>query len=805
MAKSSKSKTQIGPIDLTSDEVKTRVVGILGKQLEEWAQWRAQNWEPRWTKSWQRIHNVYDKELSESEGVDWRSSVFFGATRQKLRVAKSIVVENVLNQGRLPFDLDNTPVTDSPDAKAFIEELKVDPAARVKKMKQYIDDQFIEAKLSRHLFSEIDSQIGLGTGVIKGPTVTHRTRNQWVPKVPPAIQAQGFAAMQQAGDAVQQVALAIQQQRIPPEQADAAMQQAQQNAVQVEASVKQIFVENVFYELEQRDEAYPDLTYLDLWDIFCDPEDEEIQTSRGVYERMILTKEGLAALADITDEDNNPVYDVEAIHSIIGSMRMGGEREEMVQPVGGTTYLDHRGPHREDYSKQSKKFFAVFVFSGHLSIAAMDPNFNSQGAEGEDSAKKAVDRYKPHEIIAAFCNGKMLTLQKNTFRRGRRPYHKAVFSRIPGSPYGWGLPDEMEHAQQAYNGFMRLFIDNKRLAGSVGFVVDENKIENPDEPIAPGFKLRVKSGVDVRTAFQVITIPDIGGNLLEAMAYCERWGNAASGIPAFLDGDDTKSKAGTAYEASEMKTSALKQLGMPIRYIDDGIIVPLVEMFYDWNMDNLEDARVKGDFTIRATGYASFKDRTVMGIELRNLLALASTNPEVRQVVNVPEIVRELAHIGEVPETRFLRSDKEIADMQAADAKAQQSAIEAQMQKDNNKIDREHKAKMEEIALQNSMAPNELELRAADMQLRDRNKAADRDQNYRQFLIDQETKRKIAAERATAHSQGGEAPVESLAAPLPFTLPPPAPAVSVAPPAPETVPAVSTDELGNPVGVQPVQ
>lgn len=750
MAKSRKSgKGKIEGVDLEDPEVRSRVLKILTKRLEDWSEWRQKYWEPRWLNSWRRLHNMYEKELSESEGVDWRSKLFFGATRQKTRVALSIIVENVLNQGRLPYDLSVTPVADSPDTQAFIEELKVDPSDRVENMRKYIDDQFTEAKLTQHLFAASSSITGLGTGVVKGPFVTYRTRNRWVPVVPPEILQQGEMTMQAAVQAVADTQRAIEAGMVPQDQAEAAMQAAQENVAAVQESIKQVYVENVKYELHQSEQAYPDSTVVDLWDFFPDPESEDIQRGRGLFERMVLTREDLAKLADEKDADGNPVYDVEAIQKVLGSPDTSDERYLMDQSKG--TYLDRRGPHREDYSRMSQKFFAVMVYSGSLSLADM----GSSKAVSDDAGKQ-VDRYKPHEVIAAFCNGKLIALMPNPYRRSRRPYHKSVFSRIPGCPFGWGIPDEMEHPQQAYNGFLRLFIDNKRLAGSVGFVIDENRIENPDEPLAPGFKFRVTNGADVRSAFTAITIPDIGNNLLEAMSYCERWGNAASGIPAYLDGDDTKSVANTAYEASEMKTSALKQLGMPIRYLDEGIIVPLVEMFYDWNMDHLKDPKVKGDFTIKATGYASFKDRTVKGIELRNLLALAATDPEVRDTISVSEIVMEIAHIGEIPEERFLRSEKERQAVAKQNADAAKEQAETQMQMELQKIQAEHLARMEELQFTYQHKDNALELRAADMQVKRDDRAQDRDLKARQFLVDQETKRLVASQRATAHDQTPE-------------------------------------------------
>jgi hypothetical protein len=232
----------------------------------------------------------------------------------------------------------------------------------------------------------------------------------------------------------------------------------------------------------------------------------------------------------------------------------------------------------------------------------------------------------------------------------------------------------MDHAHSAYNGFLRLFIDNKKLSGSVGIAVNESLLENPNFEIEPGFKVRVRGGADVRSAVMPITIPDIGGNLLQAMEFCERWGNSSSGIPSFLDGDETKQKERTAYETSELKSSALKQLGIPIRYIDEEQVVPIVEGFYDWNMMYSQDEEVKGDFEVHAQGYMSFRDKNVKSAELRGIMAMKANDPELSDYVKSVDILREISKIGEFSEDRFVRSDKEVDEIRQKRMSEQQSA-----------------------------------------------------------------------------------------------------------------------------------
>lgn len=711
------------------------VAKVLTKRLEKWTEWRT-DWEERWERAWRRLNNEYEKELGESEGVGWRSKLFYGATRQKCRVARSLIVENVLNTGRAPFDLTTTPIPDSQDSKAFGGELNIEPEERVKNMRKLIHDQFVETKFNKHLFNLISSQVELGTGVLKGPIVTHKKRNSWEPEIPLDIEQAGQQIMEQAAGQAQQQLQAAAQQGASEEELQQLQAQAEQATQQALQTVQALYKENVKYRLKQTEEPSPTFETLDLWDYFPDPDSENPQEGLGVFERQVLTSESFADLALIKDSNGKPMFDEKKIKKLL---------DEACDDESHTTdYLDHRGPHREDWKGREGEYFAVFTYAGKLT----EMDLTDDKAETSETETDLKD-YQSTEYIVTMCRGEILSMVENPSKRGLRPYHAAQFSRQPGSPFGWGVPDEMEHAQKAYNGFLRLFIDNKRLAGNLGIVMDQTKIQNPNEALTPGFKLKMKAGADVRQAVMPLTFPDVGGNLLEAMSYCERWGNSSSGIPAFLDGDDTQHRANTAFEANELKTSALKQLGMPIRYLDEDVIVPLVTMMYDWNMENLKDETIKGDFEICAKGYASFKDRTVMGVELRNLLALKAQDPELNGIFDVEEIGKKLAEIGEVPEEHFLLSDEE----KNQRAEQEQAAAQAQMQmeadlermKAQAKAEAEiqvlqakHQMEMEKLQIDVEIRAQELAMKEKEMAMKEQ----ELDVKRRQFLVDQETKRR---------------------------------------------------------------
>lgn len=649
----------------------------LQKTLEEWNKYR-QAWETRWSKSWRRLNNIYEKEFSGSEGAGWRSKHYYGVTRQKCRVALSLLYELVFQRGRVPYDLANTPISDSEDA-AVSQAVGERPEDRAKAMLKLLDDQFVEAKLDKKLRMLLRSGIEMGTGVLRGPFPVPRIRNQWIPRLPEG----GDKALEQI---VAQFAVAMQN-----AESAGAQDQMQQISSQQEAAVQQFVQENRFYDLARREEMYPDFDVVDLWDVWLDPNSETVEDAVGVFERRVFNPEELAALTEAKNGKGKPIYDAQAIEDILTGNSAKGS---VAYRYADMDLSLSRGPHRERLTYENyQREITTVTFTGSLPAHILD-QYSRQSKGVDYGGEKSLKDFKAVECIVEFCRGRVIRFERNAYPRQRRLYYIWRYAREAGSPYGWGLSDELEHSQSCFNGFLRLFLDNKRLAASVGKVIREGKVLNAGDTMKPGWTMVVDENTAPRDAVMFQTIPDVSGNCLEALKFCEDWANVASGLPAFLEGDQVGHKANTAYEASELKTSAMKQLGVPIQAMDDDVIVPLVEAVYDWNMQFSENEAVKGDFTIQATGFATFKNKTLVGIELRNLLNLYLQAPQLFPAIDADAILRELERIGELPAGKFVLPEDKAAEKAAqqqesqaqAAAQAAQAAAQEQQAKTEGRI-----------------------------------------------------------------------------------------------------------------------
>jgi len=247
---------------------------------------------------------------------------------------------------------------------------------------------------------------------------------------------------------------------------------------------------------------------------------------------------------------------------------------------------------------------------------------------------------------------------------------------VLGSPFGWAIPMEMKDAEATFNTFLRLLIDNKRRSAYVDEVIQEDLIENPDEISAFQRKIKVAPNTDPREVIQYLPYPDVSDGVLSILRFCEQWGNSASNLPAFLEGDNVQSSGTTAFEVNEQKSSALKMLGLTMQSIDENLLIPIVEDLYFWNMKYAEDETIKGDFAIQATGHKTFKDTMVKAHEIRQFLAETSGNEMLSQEVNYRGLLEELAKITGVGNENYLKTEEKKAEEQKQASEANVQALQ---------------------------------------------------------------------------------------------------------------------------------
>jgi len=582
-------------------EHKGSVLEILKERLGSWLTYR-QLWEIEWTKNYNRYYNVFQKELSDTEGDGWHSKECYPVVRKKVKVVNSIIEKTMYSGGRFPFDITKTPHSDELEDK-FIDQFGIDRDALCRDMKKEVNDAYIESKAIIQIRRATRMLPVYGTCVVYGPIGKKISANKWVMK------NEGVA--EEALPPLQDL----------PEETLAQMTEEQMAQYEQEAlmslknSHDSVMMDTEF-ELEESEKIVPHIRYCDLWDIVLDPEGRNAKEGRGVFEIRRVSKSTIAEMVNEVDDESNPVYDRRIIETILGS------NDKLWQEY-------ERGPHRKKSDAElDEEWVDMVFFSGQVTKRDLGIN----------------DTDEPVEIEASFVGEHLLMQKEVKSRRNARKYHSCVWSECEGSPYGYGVAYELEDSAKVMNSMLRLANDNIRLHASPPVTIDKRFVKNPEIKMAPGAEILTRDGAKANEVMDFAVYPNVTQAIHNHMQFCDDWANSAAGVPDILEGDTLGNKANTKYEAMVLKESAMNQLGMAIQSIDDDIIVPITEAYYDWVMNYSDDKTIKGDFQIIATGFRSFENNFKARESLISYLQMAN-DPSIKPFIKVDEIIRRIAEI----------------------------------------------------------------------------------------------------------------------------------------------------------------
>ena len=202
----------------------------------------------------------------------------------------------------------------------------------------------------------------------------------------------------------------------------------------------------------------------------------------------------------------------------------------------------------------------------------------------------------------------------------------------------------MEDSQLLMNGHMRMAIDNLALAGHLVFDIDETQlVPGQSYDIFPGKVFRRQSGV-TGTAVNAIKFPSTAGENIQMYDKARQLADEQTGIQSISHGQTGVSGTGrTAAGLSMLMSSAGLSVKTVIKNVDDFLLKPLGEAFFQWNMQfNDETPEKIGDLEIKPKGTSAVVQKEVRTQRLTTLLQTVA-NPMLAPFIKIPNLIRELA------------------------------------------------------------------------------------------------------------------------------------------------------------------
>ena len=383
----------------------------------------------------------------------------------------------------------------------------------------------------------------------------------------------------------------------------------------------------------------PRIEFVSIWDFFPDPNATTIEEAEYVFHRHRMNRTQLRSLSKL------PYFDKNAVREC---MQMGPNYVE--KDYEQELKDDSRS---EEYGASQ---FEVLEYWG-----VMDAEYARQ--VGMDLPEE-VDDLDEIQINAWICNSKMLRAVVNPFKPHRVPYHAFSYERNPYSFFGIGIAENMDDSQKIMNGHARMAIDNLALSGSLVFDVDETAlVGGQNMEIYPGKVFRRQAGVP-GTAINGLKFPNTSNENMMMFDRFRQLADEQTGIPSYSHGQTgVQSMTRTASGMSMLLGAASLNIKTVIKNLDDFLLKPLGEAYFQWNMQFLEsDLGVEGDLEVRATGTSSLMQKEVRSQRLTTFLQTVQ-NPAVAPFVKINKLISELAYSLDLDPDELLNDPEEAAMM----------------------------------------------------------------------------------------------------------------------------------------------
>lgn len=422
---------------------------------------------------------------------------------------------------------------------------------------------------------------------------------------------------------------------------------------------------------------------VDPWDVFFDPScGNDHQAGRGVFRRRMVNRKALRKLVGL------PGYDSDAIREVLRS------ESRCIRVAEGRVT---RQPLYDDS-------YELWEYHGEV-----EPD------EMEALSERTGDPLTDVDFgVLVMVNDKVIGALPSWVADKTLPCDVWCWRKADDSPYGYGLPDELEHQQRVVNAAWRQVMDNGRNTMGGQIVVKKGMVIpiNNSYEITPNKVWLAKDELDdVRSAFSVFEFNSHLEELLGVANAAMTFADQESSMPQILGGQQGSAPE-TVGGMVMLYNNASGVLRQRVKLYDDSVTRPHISRYYDWHMANNEDPSIKGDYEVDARGSTALVERDIQNQALLNL-ANITNNPRYIPHLKEREELKAILKAFKVNPEELMKDEETV--QQEMEAQAQQGApqdprmVSAQMQLQAKQLELEDRKEQRAF----EQARNE-----ADMQLR---------------------------------------------------------------------------------------
>lgn len=331
------------------------------------------------------------------------------------------------------------------------------------------------------------------------------------------------------------------------------------------------------------------------------------------------------------------------------------------------------------------------------------------------------------EVMACvfFVEGKVIKASLNIQPDEAMTYYTYTWRKRDGCIFGYGLPQDGAHSQEAANSAWRLVLDNAAMSAIPQIVINSRLLRPVDKSYTmhPGKQWELtEPNKTVNDAFGAFSVPANTQQLMQIFTFARELLDYETGISMLAQGQQGPNVTKTALGMSMLMNSASATLRMKVKEFDDEVTGPFIRNLYNWNMKFNPDEDAKGDYDIVPLGSSSLLVREQQTQGLMQMMQMAQL-PMLAPWVKWDELFRASVQSMSINGDRFVKSKEEFAADQQKQAQqgpppptyAEQVAL-GKLQLDQQRMQQDAQIKQREMQLQEIDAQIEQFKAQVDMQ-----------------------------------------------------------------------------------------
>jgi hypothetical protein len=601
--------------------------------------------ERRWLRAYENYRGLYNKSIKFRDSE--KSRVFVKITKTKVLAAFGQLVDVIFGTGKFPIGIEETKVPEGELDGAHLDINNIQPS--------------IESSIPDDIGNRVDNPYdvgyeGDGKTLKPGATFAKGIISSSIEEKVENDLVEGFNPIPQVLELSPSQKTARRMEKLIHDQIEESNGSSEiRNALLESALLGTGIVKGPFnfnkklnkWEMDDNGERsynplevrVPRIEFVSCWDFFPDPAATNIEECEYIVHRHKMNKSQLRQLR------NMPYFDENAIRNAL---------------MDGPNYVER------DYESQLKDDARVEdTYQNNFEVleywGIMDAEYAREvGIELSDD----IDDLDEVQINAWVCGNRLLRAVINPFTPYRLPYHAFPYERNPYNFFGIGVAENMDDSQQIMNGHARMAIDNLALSGSLIFDVDESALVGGQSmEIYPGKIFRRQAGIPGQS-IHGIKFPNTAPENMMMFDKFRQLADEQTGLPSYSHGQTgVQSMTRTASGMSMLLGAASLNIKTVVKNLDDFLLKPLGESFFQWNMQFFEGSlNVEGDLEVRATGTNSLMQKEVRSQRLTMFLQTAQS-PAIAPFVKISKLVSELAYSLDLDPDEILNDPEEAAIM----------------------------------------------------------------------------------------------------------------------------------------------